>query len=135
MERYRAKSLSDSGEVEYKQKRAPYFTVFRPERTALKVLSNNPPDLNNKNDRTIVRRVYYRTLPFLFSRLSYWRDREILHDVERYYYGFLTTVKLLRSEAPNAVGRLNWELRHFTSAERVSLSKRSSVEPTSGFGF
>jgi len=131
MERYRAKSPCSNGEIRCTLKRAPYFHAFRPERQVLKVLSNCPPDLNNKKDRTIVRRVYYRTLPFLFSRLAWWRDRQILHDVETYYYGFLTTVKLLRNEAPNTVNRLNWELRHYTSAERVSLSKRSSVEPTS----
>jgi hypothetical protein len=134
MERYCVHIRLPNGRVERKQKRAPYFSVFRSERSLLNILSMNPPDLNNKEDRTIVRRVYYRTLPFLFSRLGYWKDRMILQDIERYYYGFLTTVRLLRNGATSTVGRLNWELRHYTSAERVSLSKRSSVEPTFGFG-
>jgi len=116
------------------QKRGPYFRTFRKERELLKVLSNFPPDLNEKEERTIVRRVYYRTLPLLFSRLGFWKDRLILQDIERYYYGFLTTVKLLSNEAPSRISRLNWELRHYTSAERVSLSKRSSIEPTSRNG-
>lgn len=116
------------------QQRSPYFHLFRKERQVLNILSKCPPDLNKKADRTIVRRVYYRTLPFLLSRLSIPGDRLILRDIEIYYYGFLTTVKLLNNKDPSTVSRLNWDLRHYTSAERVSLSKQSSIEPMFGSG-
>jgi hypothetical protein len=122
-ERYRAKTVDKEGNFRNTLLRGSYFTSFRAERQLLNILSKNPPELDIKKDRTNVRRLYYRTLPFLFSRLSYHRDRQILNDIERYYYGYLTTVKLLRNEAPNRVSRLNWELRSYTSAERISLSK------------
>lgn len=122
------------GKLRTTQQRSPYFRIFRRERQVLNILSKCPPDFYKKTDRTIVRRVYYRTLPFLFSRLSLPKDRQILFDIEEYYFGFLTIVKLQNGKDPNTVSRLNWDLRHLTSKERVSLSKQSSIEPMFGFG-
>jgi hypothetical protein len=108
--------------------RGDYFLKFRQERTCLSILNQSPPDLTSKEGRATVRKVYYYILPVLLSRLSYLNDRLILQDIEEYYYDALNIIRLNKRGLTRA-NRLPLDLRLFTSAERVSLSKQSSIEP------
>lgn len=117
------------GNLRTVRKRGDYFLHFRRERTLINILSKSPPDVSKKEDRTIVRRLYYRTLPFLLSRISVRHDRQVLLDIEEYYYGLLNIINLNRG-VHRLANRLNYELRYYTSIERKILStSESSIEP------
>lgn len=47
----------------------------------------------------MLHRLYYRTLPVLFSRLTYYKDRQILYAIEEAYYDWLVTSCLVRPHA------------------------------------
>lgn len=99
--------------------RGKYFSVFRDERKVLKILSTSPPENPvthgiKRKDRTLVHRLYYRTLPVLFSRLQFPKDREVLFDLERFYYGWLNIANLSRGVTAR-VNRLSPELRYYTN--------------------
>lgn len=112
------------------QKRGEYFRVLRDERRILAILANITPPLGQGRwYRRTLRLVYYRTLPILLSRLSYWKDKIRLAKIERFYYDLLNTVNLNRGN-PRSVSRLPWLLRCYSIPERVSLSKQSSIEPS-----
>jgi len=39
----------------------------------------------------MIHRLYYRTLPVLFCRLTWYKDRQILMSIEEAYYDWLVT--------------------------------------------
>lgn len=106
------------------QKRGEYFRRFREERQIIKILNMNPPSGKIEEYRTIVRKVYYCILPILFARIEYQPDRQILLDIEEYYYNLLNITRYRKGILSRA-NRLPFELRCYTSTERISQSKQA----------
>jgi hypothetical protein len=70
--------------------RHPYFTRFRDLRTFLKTVCNSTlPRRINKTVFKFYRRLYYRTLPMVFHRLRWWKDRNIYLIIEREVFNWL----------------------------------------------
>jgi hypothetical protein len=110
--------------------RGDYYRAFRDERILLRILDNTKliTECPTKQERAITRRVYYCILPLLLSRLRDPFDLSIARDLEDYYYTSLNIMNYNR-KVPRRVNRLNWELCHYNSTERISLLSKSSTEP------
>lgn len=118
------------GKVTSTQQRGRYFVKFRKERVLLKALSNIPLNFVNlgRRERRILRAIYYCVLPPLFSRLSLPEDKYALWKIEEFYYDELNRANLCRKKY-KVVNRLPYMLRCYSNAERVFLSRQSSIEP------
>jgi len=78
-------------------KRGRYFVTLRRERKILRDLVNMTTPKFVFRERAIARRVYYRTLPFLFNHLRHPDDYYHLRYVENFLYNW---INISRSEKP-----------------------------------
>ena len=89
------------------KRRGDYFRVLRADRQVIKILNETPPpDTLKKRDRRLISRIYYRTLPKLFTHLSYGPDLRVLWAIEEFYYMRLNKISLSR-HSPRRVYRLS----------------------------
>jgi len=109
--------------------RGSYFLKCREERGLIKLLDNNPiPHIFTKDARTIVRKLYYRTLHLLLSRISYGMDRLVVLSLEEYYFNWLNIANWSMG-VPWNVNRHSWEKRnwdYWSYRESLSCSGKSS---------
>jgi hypothetical protein len=129
--RYYVKTVDARNKPKTALLRGQYFAKLRRERKLLSILSKCPPNLNSgRRERRILRYIYYCILPILFFRLDYYRDREILLDLEAAYLDSLNIINLNRG-VTHRVNRLDGY--HFmTHHQRESLCRQSSIEPMHG---
>lgn len=94
---YRVSFTDRNGVRISKQKRGFYYVKFRRERQILKILQWTALPRNFKSkDRIIIRRLYYRTIPFLLYYLQNPDDQQIIQDIEETYYSWLNRAAIHR---------------------------------------
>jgi len=80
--------------------RGKYFLYFRRERTILAKLAEMVPrPFGSRRERMIIREVYYRVLPGLFTKLFFWKDQLLLRQLEKFYNLLLNTIGYCRGSS------------------------------------
>jgi len=111
------------------RKRGDYFRKLKRERELTKVLSYNPPPQEfSRRTRSMIHRVYYRTLPCLFARLTWYKDRQILQAVEEAYYYWLVSSYYSRPRASKPA-RLGQHVRMTNPLDRYYLVRQQDKCP------
>jgi len=110
----------------YRKVRGKYFSVFREERSLLKLLlSSGLFKLNSKEGKYVYQYIYYSIIPKLFKYLSYPPDMEALISLEDHYY---THLRILRADSNNVIGEA-YRLRQYVY-RYVGPSEEISSEPS-----
>lgn len=109
-------------------KRAEYFRVFRPERTALKVCMNTYISSVDRKEYRALRYIYYSILPHLARYLWFGPDRDQIYQLEHYIYNQMLSYLFAKGadREPNRV--TVWKNRIPT--HEVGPNSESSKEPT-----
>jgi hypothetical protein len=92
--------------------RGDYFKYYRVERKLLKELSSGCRLYYGRRWENYYRKVYYCILPKLFNRLGWGPDRDLLREVEWFYFTLLFAARWGVGKNPSH--RISYEVREKT---------------------